>query len=332
MYLLLGISLTLALLLIVNLCVAVAASAVWNAVSKYVDGISPGLRAQVIFGLRILPVAAALILVAGFVVPAYVLHEPYGTDEIVSLKLATLAIASSLGFGYALYRVLRTTYVTRQLIRNWLRSAERISLDRVRVPVYRIDHRFPVVAVVGIFRPRIFVAGIVLDALDELEFRATLEHEFGHLAASDNLKRGLLRICRDLLIFPFGKRIDVAWSDNAEAVADEFASRRDEGSALNLASALVKIAKLVPEGAYPAMPAGAYLIEEHVGDVSSRVRRLLDLSCGQLPRSGVFGSGLPPLSLVSTPALVGLVILPFAAPELLSSTHLAIESFVKFLQ
>lgn len=332
MYSLLGISLTLALLLIVNLFVALTATAVWNIVSKYVDGVSAGLRAQVIFGLRILPVAAAVILVAGFVVPAYILYEPYGTDEIVSFKLATLAIASSLGFGFALYRVLRTIYVTRQLIQNWLRSAEVIRVDGVRTSVYRIEHRFPVVAVVGVFRPRIFVAAKVLDALEESEFRATLEHELGHLAASDNLKRGLLRMCRDLLIIPFGKRLDAAWSDNAEAVADEYAAGKHEGAALDLASSLIKIAKLVPEGTYPAMPAGAYLIEEHVGDVSSRVRRLLSLSDDTLTSSGRSGTGLLPFSFASAPALIALAILSFADYELLSSTHAAIETFVKFLQ
>ena len=273
-----------------------------------------------------------MILVAGFVVPSYVLYEPYGTDEIVSLKLATLAIVSSFGVGFAVYRVLRSIYLTRRLIQNWLCSAERIRLKGVDVPVFRIDHRFPVVAVVGIFRPRIFVAAKVLDALDESEFRATLEHELGHLAASDNLKRGLLRICRDLLVFPFGKRLDAAWSDNAEAVADEFAARKYAGAALNLASSLVKIAKLVPEGTSPAMPAGSYMLEEHIGDVSSRVRRLLNLSSEPSPHSGIIGSGILPFLLACAPAVAALSVLPFTNPKLLFSTHEAIETFVRFLQ
>ncbi len=332
MYLLLGISLTLALLLIVNLCVAATASVVWNAVSRYVDGVSAELRAQVIFGLRILPVAVAVILVAGFVVPAYVLYEPYGTNETVSLKLASLAIVSSLGVGFAVYRVLRSLYMTRRLIQNWLSSAEEIRFDGVGVPVFRFDHRFPVVAVVGIFRPRIFVAAKVLDALEGPELRATLEHELGHLAASDNLKRGLLRICRDMLIFPFGKQLDAAWSDNAEAVADEFAARRNTSAAINLASSLVKIAKLIPEGTSPALPASSYILEEHVGDVSSRVRRLLQLSSSPAPSSGIFGSGIMPFLFACAPAIAALSVLPFTNPKLLLSTHEAIETFVRFLQ
>ncbi len=332
MYTLLGISLSLALLLIVNLLVALVASFVWNAVSRLMGSAPAVIRAQVIFGLRILPVAAALILVAGFVIPAYVLYEPYSTGEVVSFKMAALAVVSSLGFGFALYRVFRTFLATRKLISEWLRSAEKMSVAGINVPLYRFEHRFPVVAVVGVFRPRIFVADRVIEVLDEHEFRATLAHEAGHLAASDNLKRGLLRICRDLSILPFGKRLDDAWSDNAEAVADEFASSKYDGAALNLASALVKIAKLIPNGTYPAMPAGAFLIDEQVGDVSSRVRRLLSFGERKAPSAVTAASGLLPFSLACAPAIFAVAVLPFVTHTFLSSTHVAIETFVRILQ
>jgi len=80
-----------------------------------------------------------------------------------------------------------------------------------------------VIAVVGSIRPRLFVAGQVLDSLTDEEMLAAIAHECGHLAA-DNFKRVLLRACRDMLtIVPCGRSLDRAWAENAEAAADESA-------------------------------------------------------------------------------------------------------------
>ena len=198
MYLVLGISLTLAFLLIVNLLVALLSSALWRLTSQYTQALAVNTQAQIIFGLRILPVTAALVFVAAFLIPSYLLNEPVSSVEVVSSKLALIALVSSLGVCIALYRVIETWLVTRRLASNWLGDAMRISVADIRVPVYRIKHQFPVIAVIGIFRPRIFVAEQVLGSLNEDEFRAAIAHEYGHLRAKDNFKRTLLRICRDL--------------------------------------------------------------------------------------------------------------------------------------
>jgi Zn-dependent protease with chaperone function len=221
-------------------------------------------------------------------------------------KLALIALASSLGIAIAAFRVLNTWLATRRLVSGWLNSAERITIDDVSVPAYAIEHPFPVIAVVGIFRPRIFIAEKVLDSLNPQEFRASIAHECGHLAAFDNLKRTVLRVCRDVLVFPIGKRLDRAWTDNAETVADEYAANKGRTTALDLASALVKIARIVPANATPAMPSGTFLLEEHNADVTSRVRRLVRLSEDRVPavRSGLLGispspgCGPPDLSLL----------------------------------
>ena len=45
------------------------------------------------------------------------------------------------------------------------------------------------VAVVGAFRPRLFIADHVFESLTAEELAATIAHEYGHLAAHDNFKR-----------------------------------------------------------------------------------------------------------------------------------------------
>jgi len=332
-YFLLGACLTLAFLLIVNLIVAVLASALWKVASPLVRDMSVNMRSQIILGLRILPVAASVIFIAAFLIPSYLLNEPVSAVETVSSKLALIALISSLGVCIALYKVFETWLATRRLAADWLCDARQIRIADISVPVYRIKHQFPVIAVIGIFRPRMFVAEQVLDSLNHSEFRAAIAHEYGHLRANDNFKRTVLRICRDLLIVPLGKGLDRAWADNAESLADEYAAQTGPSAALNLASALVKIAKIVPTDSGPAMPAGAYLVEDLSVDVTSRVRRLLRYSDD--PSFAVAGMsifGRTAAFWMWSAALLLLLVVPLIDERSLAGTHEIVEQFVNILQ
>ncbi|CAN5492487.1 hypothetical protein BH10ACI2_BH10ACI2_08810 [soil metagenome] len=332
MYYFLGISLLLAFLLIVNMIVAALAAAFWRAISGHLEDHSVNTKAQIIFGLRILPLAAALIFVFAFIGPSYLLLEPAGSGEVVSGKLGLLALISSIGVLVALYRVFGTWLATRRLIANWMENAVQIDVANINVPVYRIGHQFPVIAVIGILRPKLFIAEQVIESLDTNEFAAAIAHEYGHLQANDNFKRTLLRVCRDLLILPFGKDLDRAWAENAESVADEFAAKTGRSTALDLASALVKIARIAPLNARPAMPSGAFLLEEQNVDVTSRVRRLIRLSESKTHAAKAGLPGFSPASLIWSAALTTLMILPLVDRRFLETTHDAIERFVRILQ
>lgn len=332
MYFLLGIALILAFLLIVNMAAATLASGLWRLISRPIRSLSVSSGAQIIFALRIGPVAAALVFIFAFVVPSYLLLEPQESGEVVSSKLALIALVSSVGVGIALYRVFKTWLVTRQMALNWQKSAVRITIDGVDVPIFRIVHPFPVMAVVGIIRPRIFIAGQVLEALDPDEFQAAVAHEYGHLRANDNFKRTVLRMCRDLVILPVGASLDRAWAENAESAADEYAAGRGRSTALNLASALIKLARIAPKNTGPALSSGSYLISEQSSDVTSRVRRLLHISEEKSPVEKPGLHGFPPVSWVWSGALTLLLILHLTDQRLLLTTHDAIEHFVRILQ
>jgi hypothetical protein len=102
---------------------------------------------------------------------------------------------------------------------------------------------------------------------------------------------------------------------------------------LDLASALVKIARIIPLGARPTMPAGVFLFgDEETKGIKSRVRRLLALAAtGCRP-----GSRYPVLAklVVWGPTSMLFVSLAFAAtdPYLLSSVHNLIERAVFVLR
>jgi Zn-dependent protease with chaperone function len=277
MYYLLGIALALAALLTINALISVAASALWRLVRGRVRSWSARARARLLFTLRTFPPLASAICVAALLLPAYLAYEPHGTDERIGLKLAALATVSAGGCLLALWRGLSSWRSTRLLIADWLSRSEPVRLDGVDIPVYRVKHSFPVIAVVGALRPRLFIAGQLFELLTPEELAAALRHESGHLAARDNLRRPLVRACSDVLsIVPCGRRLDRAWKEESEAAADEFAAQSGGAAgALALASALVKISRAIPRGARPVLPAGAFLFNEAEAGIVSRVGWLL---------------------------------------------------------
>jgi Zn-dependent protease with chaperone function len=222
----------------------------------------------------------AFLSVSLLLVPSYLAYEPRHTDERVSFKLALLAFFSATGIAVSIYRGIATHRATAKLTADWLRQGKPIEITGIDIKAYQIEHTFPLIAIVGFLRPKLFIARQVLDLLAPEEIAAALAHENGHLTARDNLKRGLLHACRDvLLIIPSGRSLDRAWSEASEEAADENAARQGNGAALDLASALVKIAKNIPPGMRPAMPAGVFLLgDEESKGVKSRVRRLIALS------------------------------------------------------
>src|SRR5205807_2966540 len=136
----------------------------------------------------------------------------------------------------------------------------------------------PIIAVIGIVRPRLFIAEKVLRSLTQEELAAAISHEYGHLKARDNLKRAFLRMGRDGLVIPFGRSLDRLWDEAAEAAADEYAANANPDLALSLASALVRIARMIPAGRRADMPIASFLAGHDGSAIKSRIRRLLKIA------------------------------------------------------
>jgi hypothetical protein len=83
-----------------------------------------------------------------------------------------------------------------------------------------------------------------------------------------------------LLLIPCGRSLDRAWSEASESAADEHAAQQSSFVALNLASALVRIARMIPQGQRQVIPASvsAFLAGEDSPGVKVRVRRLVELA------------------------------------------------------
>jgi hypothetical protein len=202
---------------------------------------------------RLLPLAGLLVGMLVLMAPAFLLHEPARADESPGLVASALAAFGLLLLGSTAARAARTLRATRRLVADWSRDAQPIALPGQPVPAFGIASAFPVVAVVGVFRPRLFIARRVLQALTPDELQAVLAHEAWHVRAGDNVKRWLTACAPTIGFRRLAARLEREWEEAMEIEAD-----RGAGGALELASALVKTARLAPAGADLRVPAAAF--------------------------------------------------------------------------
>lgn len=335
MYRLLGITLVLALLLTINATATLAAAGICRACKRILWKCSARTRAEILFVMRIGPPVIAIVAIAAFMIPSYYMYEPAVTDERVSFRLGALATISAIGIGLAFWRGLRSWLATRSLLKQWLATATPIKLDAITVPTFVLQgHSFPLIAVVGAFRPRLFIASHVLESLSEEELAAAIAHEYGHLDARDNFKRSVMRISRAaLLIIPCGRWLDRAWSESSESAADEHAAQRSSQVALDLASALVRIARMIPRGQSQALPASVsgFLMAPDAPGVKVRVNRLVELAATD-PK--LLGSSAPLVRFIPWFVLAVVVVVSVtieSRPQVLAAVHQFVEHVVAFL-
>lgn len=333
MYEFLGLCLVLAALLACNSLASLGTSLLWRGLAARVDEWPAAARARLLFTLRLLPAVLALLVVLLILAPAYAAHEPRHDVEPVSFKLAALALLSAVGLLLAGGRGVAAWIATRRLSRDWLQQAEPLEGNLHGVKAYRLPHPFPVLALVGVWKPRLFIAENLLKTLSPAELQAALAHEIGHLAARDNGKRALLRACRDVLtLVPCGRALDRAWHDAAEEAADEFAARKGQASALDLAAALVKIARLAKPETCPTMLVSVSYIGYEAGILARRVTRLTQLAEERAPHAERLTLGMATLQWSALGALACLALIAASSPAILSAAHGALEFFVRSLQ
>jgi Zn-dependent protease with chaperone function len=276
MYLRLGLLLALATFLAWNALLSLLVAGLGRAVAGAASRLHPRSRARLLLALRLAPAALSTLFVLCLFAPSYVLFEPEATGEAAGVRLVSVAIGSLLLWSLALSRLALSRRATQRLVRHWLESAERRS--DLGTEVYRIVDPFPVVSVVGSRRPRVFVAGQVLDALGPSELAVVLKHEEAHMLSKDNLKRQAVQSAPDILgLLPAGRWLQGEWERASEVAADDAAVGGVGLRAIDLSSALITVARLVPEGA--RITGGVSAL--HDGDaIDYRIRHLLQGNLG----------------------------------------------------
>src|SRR2546423_2287870 len=136
MYELLGISLMLAALALLNACASLGVAVIWRLMAPLVDSFSARTRADLLFMLRITAPVLAAIAVALLLIPSYIGYEPRVTPEVVSKKLAALATLSVAGGGVGLLRRLPSWVCPVRFTERRVLTAERKDIPRVRTTTF----------------------------------------------------------------------------------------------------------------------------------------------------------------------------------------------------
>lgn len=269
-------------------------------------------RPGILVAIRLFPSIVSIIFVCAMFLPVHWVSEPRDTAEILGVAWYALATTGAALLCRSLYRsvaIARASWLVTKAVRCRTDSAGAYEVDALSG-----------VSLAGIITPRILVGRQVTSQLSRAELDVAIAHEVAHREAFDNLARCGMACAPDFLC---GSRIasslEHAWHVAAESRADTRATGGDRTRAVDLASALIKVARLSTLSADRAVPSWSTLNDSEL--LEWRVQRLLTGALSQtaaLPRLG---------SLVATLAVVAMG----AALFLGEPIHRLTETLVAFL-
>ena len=280
-------------------------------------------RARTLIHLRSIPALASAAITVFAIVPVFTIFEPETASEVagpVVLVLALIAIAQAAAAGLI---AAATTWRTYSAARTWLRGGVPLDVDPpAGVPAYVVESLAPIVALVGVFKPKLIAARSVIEACSIAELNAIVAHERGHLHSRDNLKRWLMACAPDALRWtPMHHEIATAWHDAAEDAADDVATTGDAASRVDLAQLIVKIARLAPAPAWREVTISPFV---DPGGLNRRVRRLLVTDA---PGTNARTPGWRPAAVLLAAAAAAAMALE---PSTLERLYLATEAMIRF--
>jgi hypothetical protein len=207
--------------------------------------------------------------------------------------------------------------------RAWSRAGRDAHLPGAVSNAVIVKNAHPLLALAGIYRPRLIISDNVFRQLSAGQLAVALQHEDAHRGSRDNLKRLLLLLAPDAIPFFAGfSLLDQAWTKFSEWAADDEAVAGDSRRALALAEALLRIARM---GAGPRLTfLHTSLLAADV-DLSARVERLLCLEPARfepLPWTRFLARGA---ILMGAGCLATLMLWPAT----LSSVHGLLEVFLR---
>ena len=224
--------------------------------------------ADLLFLLRVLPLFASIVFTVAFVVPSFQILEPRSSNEGTGTLPLTLGLAALSLIALGSWRVVAAQRRTARIVALWLEGATPFETgsDTVTLRSHRLT---PPLTLVGMRKPRVLVSDSTVELLTANELSIALRHELAHIRSYDNLKKLVFRFAP----FPGMASLESAWSQAAELAADD-AAVSNANNAVDLASALVKLSRLIPAKA-AVEPAAVCTVGFVTGTISARVARLL---------------------------------------------------------
>jgi Zn-dependent protease with chaperone function len=269
-----GVSLAVFVLLYVFLSLAVSRG--WKLIRRMFRLRSARGSADLLFVLRILPLAISSAVTLVFTLPSFLLLEPRSTNEAIGSAPTALGLCCLILIGAGISRASMSQMRASRALRKWL-DGSTIMESSDAIPVFRTGRNAPTLTVAGVCAPKVLVSEAAVAMLNPPELRTALRHEIAHVIRYDNLKKLLFRFS----IFPAMADLEDAWSQETEMAADDAAvsSFRD---ALDLAAALIKVSRL---GQVESSGELTMALLHSSTALSARVQRLVAWDKGQKPQT-----------------------------------------------
>ena len=266
MFALRGIAVSLTFFVLVYCLLSAIVAVAWRALG-WLHVREKGL-ADLLFALRVLPLAASVVVTFVFVVPSFQLLEPraMNIDEGLGAMPLALGICALVLIACGSFRVIAAQTKTSRVVTRWLEGSDPLALDSgAQTVAFCSRSAVPPLTLVGVRKPRVLVSKSAVALLSHDELHIALKHELAHMRSGDNLKKLIFRFCPFLGM----AKLESAWSQTAELAADDAAvSNLDD--AVDLAAALVKLSRLIPVEAAPVCTVGFV-----TGSIGARVARLM---------------------------------------------------------
>jgi Zn-dependent protease with chaperone function len=237
--------LCLACFFLIQVALSLAARALVPAAIRFAGRLRARFAARLLLALRLLPTGLALLAVAVLCLPSYLWFEPEASAEKIGVICSLAALLGATLWTISFVRVLRAAAASSLRSREWRRMGESFRLPDEVPDILVIENEAPLLALSGVFHPRLIASRGVLRRLSAEQLNAALRHENAHHASRDNLKRLLLLLAPDAI--PFVRSfasLERAWSRFIEWAADDRAVAGDAQRSLSLAEALVRVSRM----------------------------------------------------------------------------------------
>lgn len=321
-YLLRLLCLCLASFFLVNAIAGLLVSFSSRSVIHVAEKMQPRSGTRFLFFLRLLPLLLSVAAVLGLCVPSYLWLEPRGAPERVGLLCLTLALLAATSWLLSLRRVSRAIVFSLRCKRIWQQASRETHFTGDSSAALVVDQDAPLLALTGVFRPRLVISEGVVRSLSAEQLEVAFEHENAHRISRDNLKRLFLLLAPNPLPFVHGfSFLEKAWAKFAEWAADDSATGGDSLRAISLASALLRIARMGPGPRLSVLHTS--LVADNQ-DLAARIDRLLRAEPTR--RETLSWTPIPAMAaLLAIGSLVTLLLWPAT----LSSVHWLLEEFLR---
>ena len=305
---------------LLDLALSAITAIVWRTRAIAPADLPPAARARRLLQFRLVPGGLALAITLFVITPAFALFEPAHPEEQIGPLLELLSSLALIQIGYSIFSAVRSVRLTNRIEREWLKNAEAIDSRRASgLQAFAIESATPMVALVGVFTPKLLAAKSVVDACTRDEIACIVAHERGHFDARDNFKRWLMASLPGVLRWtPIHREIVDAWHHASEDAADDAGTGGHAVARTELAALLLKIVRLAPSPSWQAAIVSPF-VEEH--GLERRVRRLLQ-------------PGLEPPAPLAIVPMIGVTVVVMAiviagsSPSTLKKIFLTIEHLI----